>query len=364
MKFSVTVTDQPISFSEFDSLTQSFPHIHPGFYPQWATVAERGMRQKPFFLKVYGTISETSEISETQEKELVGVLPLIWMRSLLFGPHLISLPYVNVGGCLIPDGPNRAEIERLLTDEAVRLADSLRVKYLELRNIHETAHPKLAFERRGKVLMERELPETADELWKELGPKVRNQVRKGEKSGLYAEWGGSELLNEFYAVFAETMRNVGTPVYSRKLFEEILVRFSDMAEICLVKTSEGRLASAALLIHGRGITEVPSAGTLRWANADCANMFLYWNLLRHSIESRNARIFDFGRSTIGGGTWHFKKQWGAHEVPVVWKYYVREGSMNDVRPDNASYGLAIRVWKRLPVWFTKIIGPLIVRGIP
>lgn len=369
MKFSVTASDQPISISEFEALTQAFPNIHPGFYPQWATVVEKGMRQKPFFLRVRRASSEGSEFSETSwsetsENALVGVLPLVWMRSLLFGAHLISLPYVNVGGCLIPEGPDRDELERLLTDEAVRLADSLKAKYLELRNIRETTHPKLTFERRGKVLMERTLPESAEKLWKELGPKVRNQVRKGEKVGLVAEWGGRELLNEFYAVFAETMRNVGTPVYSRRLFEEIFVQFPDRAEICLVKTAEGRLASAALLIHGRGITEVPSAGTLRWANADCANMFLYWNLLRHSIESAKARIFDFGRSTVGGGTWRFKKQWGAEEIPVVWKYYVREGSMDDVRPDNASYGLAIRVWKRLPVWFTKLVGPWIVRGIP
>ncbi|MDO4425056.1 MAG: FemAB family PEP-CTERM system-associated protein [Planctomycetia bacterium] len=358
MNISVTLTDQALSQREFEELTGSFSQLHPGFYPQWPVVVQRGMRQKIFILRAM------RKDSETASGTLVGVLPLVWMRSVLFGSHLISVPYVNVGGSVIPECPERDEIESVLADEAVRLADSLGVKYLELRNIHEMRHPKLTFERRGKVLMERKLPETASELWKALGPKVRNQVRKGEKSGLRAEWGGKEFLDDFYAVFAETMRNVGTPVYSRKLFEEIFEQFQERVEICLVKTPENSLASAALLIHGRGITEVPSAGTLCWANAACANMFLYWNLLQHSIEVRKSRIFDFGRSTIGSGTWHFKKQWGAEEVPVVWKYYVREGTMDDVRPDNASYGLAIRVWKRLPVWFTKLIGPWIVRGIP
>jgi len=353
----LTLDSTPLSAADFASLTADRSRFHPGFYPQWGRIVEVGLRQKLF------TITARSDDGNA----LLGALSLVFMRSPLFGRHLISVPYVNVGGCVVSDrleASERQNVERALVDEAVKLADSLGVKYLELRNTREMTHPSLTFERRGKVLMELELPETADALWKAIGPKVRNQIRKGEKAGLRVEWGGKELLKEFYAVFAETMRNVGTPVYSRRLFDVMFDELGNQMEICLVKTPENRLASAAILVHGREITEVPSAGTLRWANTQCANMFLYWNLLKHSLEDRHAKIFDFGRSSVGGGTWHFKKQWGAQEVPVVWKYYVREGTMNDVRPDNSSYGLAIRVWKRLPVWVTRIIGPWIVRGIP
>lgn len=346
-------TRTPLSSENFALLTHGATPLHPGFYPQWSSITAKGLHQTLFTLE-----------ARDSQNTLCGALPLVFMRSPIFGRHLISVPYVNVGGCIVPDTENRSIIESALIEEAVLFADDLKVKYLELRNIREITHPKLTFERRGKVLMERDLPETSEILWKELGPKVRNQIRKGENAQLHAEWGGKELLPDFYAVFAETMRNVGTPVYSLRLFQEIFRELGDFAEICIVKTSENQLASAALLVHGRGITEVPSAGTLRWANASCANMFLYWNLLKHCIDVRHAQIFDFGRSTIGCGTWHFKKQWGAQEVPIVWKYYVREGSIEDVRPDNASYGLAIRVWKRLPVWLTKLIGPFIVRGIP
>ncbi len=366
MKLSVTLRHAPISNVDFETLTRSFTRIHPGYFPQWSAIVAVGMKQKIYTLEArwMPENEEENRVKNSISGEIVGALPLIWMRSPIFGKHLISVPYVNVGGCVIPDGEKRDEIEAALVTEAVKLADSLDVKYLELRNVQEMTHPQLNFERRGKVLMELELPENADELWKMVGTKVRNQIRKGEKAGLRTEWGGRELLPEFYAVFAETMPNVGTPVYSRRLLEEIFEKLENHAEICLVKTSENRLASAAILVHGREITEVPSAGTLRWANVHCANMFLYWNLLRHSMEVRRARIFDFGRSSIGCGTWRFKKQWGAKEVPVVWKYYVRKGSMDDVRPENATYGLAIRVWKRLPVWFAKVIGPWIVRGIP
>lgn len=356
-KMNLKLTQTPLSAADFDALTAGRLQLHPGFYPQWGRIVEAGLRQKLY------TITARSDDGGV----LLGALPLVFMRSPLFGRHLISVPYVNVGGCVVSAGLDEAareDVERALVDEAVKLADSLGVKYLELRNTHEMTHPSLTFERRGKVLMELKFPETSEELWKAIGPKVRNQIRKGEKAGLREEWGGKELLKEFYAVFAETMRNVGTPVYSRRLFDVMFDELGEKIEICLVKTQENRLASAAILVHGREITEVPSAGTLRWANAQCANMFLYWNLLKHSLEDRGSKIFDFGRSSVGGGTWHFKKQWGAEEVPVVWKYYVREGTMDDVRPDNSSYGLAIRVWKRLPVWVTRIIGPWIVRGIP
>lgn len=367
MRYSVHISRSAPSDRDFAHLTQNISRLHPGWFPQWGEIVSRGLRQELYTVEVRKTLKDPAPATgsaASEAGEIAGILPLIAMKSPLFGRHLIALPYVNVGGCFVPEGKKREEIETLLIDEAVRLAEELDVKYLELRHVREIAHPRLNFERRGKVLMELELPETSEALWKAVGPKVRNQIRKGEKAGLRAEWGGKEFLSEFYAVFAETMRNVGTPVYSRKLFEEIFEKLGEKAEICLVRTAEDRLVSAAFLVHGREITEVPSAGTLRWGNALCANMFLYWNLLKHSIEARHAKVFDFGRSSIGCGTWQFKKQWGAQEVPVVWKYFVRRGTMDDVRPDNASYGLAIRIWKRLPVWFTKLIGPWIVRGIP
>ncbi len=354
MEIHVTTTNQPLNEADFAKLTRDVPRFHPGIYPQWNRIVARGLRQTCFTIE-----------ARDASGEILGALPLVLQKSLLFGKHLISVPYVNLSGLLVPEGENRAAIDAALVDEAVKLADRFDVKYLELRGDRELEHPKLEFTRRSKVLMRLELPETADELWKAIGPKVRNQIRKGEKSGLQFEWGGRRLLKPFYDVFAETMRNVGTPVYSRKLFTAMFDELGeDKLEICVVRMPNGRVASAALLAHGRGITEVPTAGTLRFANTYCANMFMYWQLLKHSIEDRHAVAFDFGRSSVDSNTWRFKKQWGATENPAIWKYYVRHGSIDDVRPDNASYKLKIWVWKRLPVWVTKLIGPPVVRGIP
>lgn len=348
----IEIQPHTLSSAEFQTLTETIPAFHPAYLSPWCEIVGKSLHQTVYSLEA------------REDGQVHGVLPLVLMKSLLFGRHLIGLPYVNAGGCLVPESSRREEIEGLLIDEAVRLADRWDVRYLELRNEREISHPALTKERRGKVLMRRELPQEWETLWGEFSPKVRNQVRKGEKAGLQVAWGKEDLLRPFYEIFAETMRNVGTPVYPKQLFSEILRRLPDEAEICVVSMANGRPVAAALLVHGRAITEVPSAGALRFSHTFCANMFLYWHLLRHTVETRHARFFDFGRSSRESNTWRFKKQWGATEVPIVWKYYVRHGTIDDVRPDNTGYSLAIRVWKRLPVWLTKIIGPPIVRGIP
>ena len=138
---------------------------------------------------------------------------------------------------------------------------------------------------------------------------MRNQVRKGEKSGLTVARGGEELLPDFYSVFSRNMRDLGTPVYGAGLFAAALRQFPSDAELFVVRAERTPVA-AALLLHGPGVTEVPSASSLRQYNHTCANMLLYWNLLERAVE-RGQAVFDFGRSTIDGPTYRFKKQWGA-----------------------------------------------------
>ncbi len=357
---TVSLRESPVSDTWFEELTAGISCLHPARLPAWNGILAEAFTQKCYTV--------TAEVSGRP----AGVLPLVFMKSLLFGRFLIALPYLNVGGPLVAETlcedfsefqNFQAEVDSRLVDEAVRLADALDVRYLELRNEREIAHPALNFKRTSKVLMRLELPAEEETLWQRLSPKVRNQVRKGQRAEHEIRWGGEELVPQFYELFAHTMRDVGTPVYSRRLFERITAELGSAAEICVISDAEKRDVAAALLLHGRELTEVPSAAALRSSHANCANMFMYWELLARSIR-REQRIFDFGRSSEGCNTWRFKKQWGAQPVPSVWQYYVRRGSMDDLRPDNTGYGLAIRVWKRLPVWLTKCLGPRIVRGIP
>ena len=315
-------------------------------HPAWLGVLRDALRHEVYCLEV------------VEEGQTCGFLPLAFVRSMLFGRFLVGLPYLNVGGVCADD----EETTRLLIDRALELADELRVRYLELRHEQPVEHPTLTEQLSSKVHMRLALPSTAGKLWEQIPSKVRNQVRKGQRYGLEVCWGGAELLSDFYRVFSTSMRDLGTPVYGRRLFAATLRHFPDQAELCVLRDGSTPVA-AALLLHGWGVTEVPSASCLRQYHSSCANMILYWQLLQRAVQRKQA-VFDFGRSTLDGNTYRFKKQWGAQPEPAIWQYYLRKGTIADMRPDNPRYRRAIHVWQRLPVALTCLIGPAIVRGIP
>lgn len=318
----------------------------PSRHPGWLRVLSEGLKQEPYCIEaVLG-------------ERVVGLLPLAYVKSSLFGRFLVGLPYLNSGGVLADDEC----VAAALINRAVELADSLDVRYLELRHEKPLQHRAFNGDLSSKVQMRLSLPDSAEQLWKGFDSKVRNQVRKAEKSALSVSWGTDALLDDFYAVFSRNMHDLGTPVFSRRLFECILRQFPEQAELCVVR--QGKLAvAAAILMHGHGTTEVPSASSLRSHNFTNANMLMYWHLLRRTI-GRGQRVFDFGRSSVDSSTFHFKKQWGAEPQPTVWQYCVRKGTAADMRRESGRFCRLIRVWRHLPVPLTRLIGPWIVRGIP
>ena len=319
-----------------------------GFHsdPRWLAVLRDGLRHRPY------------AIEATRDGRVAGVLPLALVKSLLFGRFLVSLPYVNSAGVVADDD----RVAVALIDRAVELADELDVRHLEFRHERKHEHAALTGELTGKVHMRLTLPSTPDELWKRFKPKVRNQVRKGEKQGLTVEFGTDGLLEDFYAVFSRNMRDLGTPVFGRRLFRSMLAEFPDRAEFCVVRTDKLPIA-AGLLVHGNGITEVPSASSLRKYNPTNANMLMYWHLLVRTIE-RGQEVFDFGRSSVDSNTFRFKQQWGAEPVPATWQYYVRKGNFEDMRRESGKFTSLSSLWCRMPLGLSRLIGPIIVRGIP
>jgi FemAB-related protein (PEP-CTERM system-associated) len=313
----------------------------------WMNALTDGLRHRGYVI-----------LADDPQRGCLGVLPLVFVRGPLFGKFLVSLPYLNTGGVWASD----ADVATGLIDAACELADRLDVKYLELRHEQPVTHPKLNAERTDKVHMRLRLPETDEELDRSFKSKLRSQVKKSGTHGATVHFGGAELLGEFYEVFAHNMRDLGTPVFSRKLFACILQQFNSKAELCVVR-NDGRAVAAGLLIHNRGVTEVPSASALREYNRTGANMWMYRHLLRRAIE-RGSRTFDFGRSSEDSGTYKFKAQWGARPEPATWQYYVRKGDPQEMRPDAGGKKRLVELWQKLPVGLTKLIGPPIVRGIP
>ncbi|MCO8122481.1 FemAB family PEP-CTERM system-associated protein [Stieleria sp. TO1_6] len=330
-----------------------WPQIEPadlprlaGHDPAWITALAEGLGHQVYV------------VTDSDGDQIVGVMPLLFVRGPIFGKFLVSLPYLNTGGVWARD----QTVAGNLIDAACDLADQLGVKYLECRHEIPVEHPKFNFQRTDKVHMRLPLPDCDDALSKSFRSKLRSQVKKSASYDCQVEFGQSELLNDFYTVFAHNMRDLGTPVFSKKLFSSILNQFDGDAEICVVQHQKQPIA-AGLIIHRSGVSEVPSASSLREFNRMGANMLMYRHLLSRAIE-RGSHTFDFGRSSESSGTYKFKAQWGAQPHPANWQYYVRDGDPNDMRPDAGGKQKLVELWQRLPVWFTKIIGPSIVRGIP
>ena len=288
---------------------------------------------------------------------VVGVLPLVEIRSRLFGRALSSLPYVNYGG-LLTSIPAAAEA---LLDAATRLAETRRLDYIVLRHI-ERQLPHLPV-RSHKVTMLLDLQATSDAMWIALDKKVRNQIRKAEKSGLTCISGGAELLDHFYSIFARNMRDLGTPVYGRRLFAAILGQLSDDARLHIVYLGTEPIACG--LSYGYGDTvEVPSASSLREHRALCPNHLMYWTIIQQAIATGHT-CFDFGRSTPDDGTYAFKEQWGARAVPLHWEYRLIGGAeLPEEDRHSPRYQARIEAWKKLPVPVATMLGPRIARLLP
>ena len=285
-----------------------------------------------------------------------GVLPLVLFRSRLFGRFAVSMPFLNYGGVLSVS----PAAEAALIDAGIREARACGARYLELR--HDRQHDPRLQAKRHKVAMELALQATEEAQWNALDRKVRNQVRKGQKSGLHTLQGGPERLEDFYTVFARNMRDLGTPVYGISWFREVLQAFPGTARIFVVYAADHPVAASFVLWH-RSTIEVPWASSLREFNPQCANMLLYWEMVRFAVERGFSR-FDLGRSTPDEGTYQFKRGWGAEPRELVWEYWTAEGqAMPDLSPKNPKFERAIAIWQKLPVPVTRVIGPHIVRNI-
>jgi FemAB-related protein (PEP-CTERM system-associated) len=329
-----------------DFIANSAPLVPLSRHPAWLNILQTTLGHEPY------------AIEATAAGRTIGFLPLAFLDTILFGKFLVSLPYLNTNG-VVAVSP---AVRTALVARAVSMAEELNVRHLELR--HETAidHPGLNAQITSKVHMRLSLPKTTGQLWKGFNPKVRNQIRKGEKHPFTIAWGGAELVEPFYDVISRNMRDLGSPMYGIELFREILNTFPGSAEICVVRDKDLPVA-AALLLHGWGVTEVPTASSLKEYNPSSVNMLMYWHLLQRAAE-RGQQVFDFGRSTTEGNTFRFKKQWGALPDPAIWQYCVNRGEVSEMRPDNPRYRRAIRIWQQLPLALTRFLGPRIIRGIP
>ena len=321
-------------------------HDDASFYHRasWREVIRRCFGQRAYYLQA------------SRDGQITGVLPLVRLKSRLFGDFLVSLPYLSYGGIVADDAASR---EALLA-QCAALSQSLGVRHTELRHTADFADwPK----RTEKVGMQLPLLGNSEERWKALGSKRRAQIKRPIREGVESVIGGSELIGEFYGVLSRKYRDLGTPVYPQRWFRTIVETFPDNTRVFAVKMN-GATVAASIVIGDKGRLEVPYAASLREVDRLGVNMYLYWCMVEYA-EDNGYQWFDFGRSTIDSGTYKFKKQWGAEMVPLYWHYWLSEGvDVPVLNTSNPKYELLINAWRRMPVWATTLIGPRIVRNLP
>lgn len=322
----------------WDEYVQCCPEASHSHLSGWQRVIKRTYGHRAFYLWA-------RENGETR-----GVLPLISMRSLSLRRSLVSLPFLDDGGICASDEQSRTR----LYEAACRLFARQKADLLDLRHRYRNSLdiPFVG----SKVIPILELADHPDAMWKRFDAKVRNQVRKAVKSDLTAAWSGVEGLADFYDVFAANMRDLGSPVHSRKFFAAIFEEFADSAKLMLIRKGTETIGGAICLCF-RDTLSVPWASSRREYFSLCPNNLLYWEMIRWGCE-HGYRRFDFGRSSPGSGTYHFKKQWGPIEEPLHWQCLSRTtGHAAMPHADDPKYQWLIQTWGRLPLALTKVVGP-------
>ncbi len=334
----VSITSEPLQWGSFLARREDATIYHN---PRWGEVMLRAYGNKPFYL------------TATRNEQVVGVLLLVIQNSLLFGSHLCSVPYFDGAGILADDGVAEAALIKASRELMLeRHAD-----WAELRQLRSLRSPLPA--RTDKVAMRLELRFTSDELWKTIKAKVRNLVRKAEKSDPETVTGGQELLNEFHQVYVRNMRDLGSPPHSRHFFQVICEEFGPAVRFFVVRLG-GRPVAASLTLADQHGLHVPWASTDWRFRQLSPSMLLYWRMLVHACDAGH-ETFDFGRSSRGEGTYQFKKQWGAAETPLRWYYVLREGQeLPDLRPDSPKYRLMVACWRKLPLCMARALGPRLI----
>ena len=287
--------------------------------------------------------------------ELAAVLPLVRIRSLLFGDYLVSMPFLNYGG---PLGEESAVAD--VTRRAVEIAAERGVDLLELRCRGSQPLPLEVSHRRITVVLE--LPaEGKDALFKRLNPKVRNQVRRPMKEGITVRFGPDQVA-PFFRVFSRHMRDLGTPTLPLHFFEAINREFPDSSLFGVAYLGDRAIAGGCGFIWG-GEFEMTWASALKEHNRLAPNMMLYWSFMVEAME-RGLNLFNFGRCTPGGGTHRFKSQWGSRDEQLWWYQKAKSSRSATPSPTEGTYSLGPRIWRYLPEPIATAVGPKIVRYIP
>jgi FemAB-related protein (PEP-CTERM system-associated) len=290
-----------------------------------------------------------------QDGVLVGVLPLTHIRGRFFGNCLISNGFCVYGGPLA----RTPEALAALDAAALDLARDLNAERIEYRLL-TPQHPEWPCNRETYATFRKEIEPDIEKAMLSIPRKQRAMVRKGIKQGLQSKVDVD--VSRFYPLYAESLRNLGTPVLSRRYYECLRSVFADVSEVNTVIKDGQPLASVLSFFFRDEVLPYYGGGGAEARNY-AANDFMYWEVMRRACQGQ-LRIFDFGRSKVGTGSYAFKKHWGFEAQPLHYEHrLLRLDEAPEINPLNPKYALAVATWKRLPLLVANTLGPLVAREL-
>jgi FemAB-related protein (PEP-CTERM system-associated) len=297
---------------------------------------------------------ETPYLAAYRDRELVGVLPLVRVRSRIFGHYLISSPFVSYGG---PLGDSSAQ--RALSAHATSIANGAKLVELRSRQPIDTDLTQVS----RKITVVRDLViGDYEATFKGFDSKLRSQIRRAERDGVVVRF-GRDQVSAFHRVFAEHMRDLGSPAHGQAFFERIADALADRVWIGVAYLGDVPIAGGLAIENGDEV-EISWASALRRYSKIAPNMALYGAFIRRACE-RQFAVFNFGRCTPHSGTHKFKQQWGSRDEPLAWYQYSRSGGESaPPNPDQGAFALAVKVWQKLPIVVTGPLGARLIGGIP
>ena len=292
-----------------------------------------------------------------KDEKIIGILPLIHIKSRLFGNSLVSVAFSIGGGPLFDD----QETLVLLDAEAKKIADELGVDAMEYRQI-KRCHDDWPIKAETYSTFRKVLSADNEENMLSIPRKQRAMVRKGIKFGLTYDI--DENVDRLFHLYSTSVRNLGTPVFPKSLFKALKDEFKDDCEILTVCTKNGEAISSVMSFYFKQEIVPYYGGGGASARSYAANDFMYWSVMEHAVSARSVALFDFGRSKNGTGAFSFKKNWGFEPTPLEYEYYLREGDdIPEVNPLNPKYKLMINTWQKLPLPIANFLGPFIAKSL-
>ena len=335
--------DDASGAARWDEFVQACPAATFFHRAGWQTILRDVFRHETHYLYV-----------ETDGR-IEGVLPLARVKSLLFGHALVSLPFAVYGGVAATSEAAADALEQ----EAQRLARQLGVEHLELRNV-TARHTDWPMQDLYVTFRKPLLADDAANM-QAIPRKQRAMVRKGIKNALVSEI--DEGVERFFALYADNVHRHGTPALPKRYFEALRSVFGADCEVLTVAGTDGRPLSTVMNFYFRDEVLPYYAGDAEAARDLAANDFKYWELMRHAA-ARGIRVFDYGRSKQGTGSYAFKKNWGFEPQPLHYEYCLyKRDAVPQNNPSNAKYKLLIEAWRRMPIGLANRLGPWVVRGL-